>query len=167
MAARKKKRTPKYDLKTKLATYAIALALVLPALRLVAGNTPQPQIKGNVVVAASYRNELQDEQIQENSITPAIAEPSSIAQPAPKTSGSGDGVWDRLAQLESGGNWQANTGNGYYGGLQFTLATWQSVGGTGLPSNASREEQIMRASALQQRSGWGQWPACARTLGLI
>jgi hypothetical protein len=75
-------------------------------------------------------------------------------------------VWDRLAQCESGGNWQANTGNGYYGGLQFLPSTWHSVGGTGLPHEHSREEQIHRAQILQARAGWGQWPACSTRLGL-
>ncbi len=69
-------------------------------------------------------------------------------------------VWDKIAKCESGGNWQANTGNGYYGGLQFSAATWHSVGGTGVASDFSREEQIKRAIILQQRSGWGQW-SCA------
>ncbi len=71
-----------------------------------------------------------------------------------------DSVWDKIAQCESGGNWSINTGNGYYGGLQFSAATWHSVGGTGLPSEHSREEQIKRAKILQARSGWGQW-GCA------
>lgn len=75
-------------------------------------------------------------------------------------------VWDRLAQCESGGNWAANTGNGYYGGVQFSAQTWRSVGGSGLPHEHSREEQIHRASILQQRAGWGQWPACSAKLGL-
>lgn len=69
-------------------------------------------------------------------------------------------VWDKIAQCESGGNWQINTGNGYYGGLQFSAPTWHSVGGTGVASDHSREEQIKRAVILQQRSGWGQW-GCA------
>ena len=69
-------------------------------------------------------------------------------------------VWDKIAQCESGGNWQINTGNGYYGGLQFSAPTWQSVGGSGLASDHTREEQIKRATILQQRSGWGQW-GCA------
>ncbi|HEX5394859.1 MAG TPA: transglycosylase family protein [Candidatus Saccharimonadales bacterium] len=80
---------------------------------------------------------------------------------------SGGSVWDRLAQCESGGNWSINTGNGYYGGLQFTLSTWRSLGGSGYPNQASRSEQIARAQALQARSGWGQWPACAAKLGLL
>ena len=69
-------------------------------------------------------------------------------------------VWDKIAKCESGGNWSINTGNGYYGGLQFSAATWQSVGGTGVASDHSREEQIKRAEILQKRSGWGQW-GCA------
>lgn len=78
-----------------------------------------------------------------------------------------DGVWAALAQCESGGNPATNTGNGYYGLYQFSLGTWQSVGGTGLPSEATAAEQTMRAQILQQRAGWGQWPHCARQLGLI
>jgi hypothetical protein len=75
-------------------------------------------------------------------------------------------IWDALAQCESGGNWSINTGNGYYGGLQFLLSTWRAVGGSGYPHQASREEQIRRGEILQQRYGWGQWPACSRRLGL-
>jgi uncharacterized protein YabE (DUF348 family) len=69
-------------------------------------------------------------------------------------------VWDKIAQCESGGNWQINSGNGYYGGLQFSAATWKSVGGPGLPHENSREVQIKYAKILQARSGWGQW-GCA------
>lgn len=87
--------------------------------------------------------------------------------PAPTGAPSaGSSVWDRLAQCESSGNWQMNSGNGYYGGLQFHPQTWRSVGGSGLPHQASKAEQIHRAQILQARSGWGQWPACSRRLGL-
>lgn len=75
-------------------------------------------------------------------------------------------VWDRLAQCESGGNWAINTGNGFYGGLQFTLSSWRAVGGSGYPNQASRDEQIARAKILQSRQGWGAWPACSAKLGL-
>ncbi len=75
------------------------------------------------------------------------------------------GVWDRIAKCESGGNWSINTGNGYYGGLQFSAATWRSVGGTGLPHQHSKAEQIKRAEILQKRSGWGQW-SCAAKVGI-
>lgn len=79
-----------------------------------------------------------------------------------------DGVWSQLAQCESGGNPTAVSPSGTYHGLyQFSVATWQSVGGSGLPSQASPAEQTQRAQALQARSGWGQWPACAAQLGLL
>jgi uncharacterized protein YabE (DUF348 family) len=79
----------------------------------------------------------------------------------------GSTVWDQLAQCESGGNWATNTGNGYYGGLQFSLGTWQGYGGSGLPSNASRLTQIAIATKIRDASGgYGAWPACAASLGL-
>lgn len=79
----------------------------------------------------------------------------------------GSSVWDALAKCEAGGNWATNTGNGYYGGLQFSLGTWQANGGTGLPSNASRAEQIAVATRIRDASGgYGAWPACSASLGL-
>lgn len=78
----------------------------------------------------------------------------------------GDSVWDSIAACESGGNWAINTGNGFYGGLQFTLSSWQGVGGSGYPNEASREEQIARAVMLQARQGWGAWPVCSAKVGL-
>ena len=79
----------------------------------------------------------------------------------------GSTVWDSLAQCESGGNWAINTGNGYYGGLQFNLGTWQAYGGTGLPSENSRETQIAVATKLRDATGgYGSWPGCAASLGL-
>ncbi|QPK81657.1 transglycosylase family protein [Schaalia sp. ZJ405] len=79
---------------------------------------------------------------------------------------SSGGVWAALAQCESGGNPATNTGNGFYGAYQFSLSTWQAVGGSGLPSENSLAEQTYRAQLLQQRAGWGQWPACSASLGL-
>ncbi|NDL58450.1 DUF348 domain-containing protein [Phytoactinopolyspora sp. XMNu-373] len=77
------------------------------------------------------------------------------------------GVWDRLAQCESGGNWSINTGNGYYGGLQFSLQTWNAYGGSGYPHENSKSEQIRIAEKVRSARGhYGDWPACARKLGL-
>jgi resuscitation-promoting factor RpfB len=71
------------------------------------------------------------------------------------------GVWDRIAACESGGNWAANTGNGYYGGLQFNLGTWQANGGSGRPDQNSREQQIAVAERVRDASGgYGAWPVC-------
>jgi LysM repeat protein len=85
------------------------------------------------------------------------------ASPANAASGS---TWDQLAQCESGGNWAINTGNGYYGGLQFNLGTWQANGGAGNPAAASREAQIAVAERVLASQGWGAWPACSAQLGL-
>ncbi len=100
---------------------------------------------------------------------PTIVEVGTKVEPAPVTSNfaGGSTVWDALAKCESGGNWAINTGNGYYGGLQFNVGTWQSYGGSGLPSQASRETQIAIATKVRDASGgYGAWPACARSLGL-
>jgi resuscitation-promoting factor RpfB len=107
-----------------------------------------------------------DSSSSESSSSGSSSSGSSSSGSSSGGSASDDSVWDRLAQCESGGNWHINTGNGYYGGLQFHPDTWRSVGGSGLPHEHSREEQIKRGKILQQRSGWGQWPSCSRQLGL-
>jgi uncharacterized protein YabE (DUF348 family) len=94
---------------------------------------------------------------------------SSPSAPAPAVS---DGsVWDALARCESGGNWAINTGNGYYGGLQFALGTWNAWGGgqyAARPDLASREQQIAVATRLRDGTGgYGSWPGCASRLGLL
>ena len=91
---------------------------------------------------------------------------SSSAKVKYSVSDPGGGVWDKLAACESGGNWSINTGNGYYGGLQFTQSSWSAVGGSGSPASASKAEQIKRAQILQSRQGWGAWPACSSKIGL-
>lgn len=75
-------------------------------------------------------------------------------------------TWDALAECESGGNWNTNTGNGFSGGLQFTPSTWAAFGGTGAPQDASREQQIAVAENVLDGQGWGAWPACSAKLGL-
>ncbi|GJF04509.1 ubiquitin-like domain-containing protein [Pseudonocardia sp. D17] len=83
---------------------------------------------------------------------------------------SGGGAWDALAKCEAGGNWAINTGNGYYGGLQFDAQTWRAYGGTQyapLPHQATREQQIAVATKVRDaRGGYSAWPACSRKLGL-
>ncbi|MFI7676135.1 transglycosylase family protein [Actinophytocola sp. NPDC049390] len=73
--------------------------------------------------------------------------------------------WDAIAECESGGNWSINTGNGYYGGLQFKQSTWEANGGTGNPANASREEQIRVANNVLETQGIGAWPVCGARAG--
>jgi nucleoid-associated protein YgaU len=77
-------------------------------------------------------------------------------------------TWDRVAQCESGGRWNINTGNGFHGGLQFTPSTWRGFGGAQFaPSahQASRAEQIVVAERVLAKQGWGAWPVCSRKAG--
>jgi len=80
-----------------------------------------------------------------------------------------DRTWNRLAQCESGGDWHINTGNGYYGGVQFSDSTWDSFGGERYASRAdlaTRAQQIQIAEKVLDGQGWGAWPACSAELGL-
>jgi LysM repeat protein len=95
---------------------------------------------------------------------------SNVPAPAPAPTQAGEGVWDSLARCESGGNWAINTGNGFYGGVQFDYGTWLGNGGGAYANRAdlaTREQQIEIASRVQSNRGWGPWPACARKLGLL
>ena len=96
--------------------------------------------------------------------TSTIVKVGTKQRPAPTANfAGGDTVFDRIAQCESGGNWAANTGNGYYGGLQFNLSTWRAYGGSGRPDQNSREAQIAVAKRLVAASGgYGAWPVCGR-----
>jgi hypothetical protein len=70
--------------------------------------------------------------------------------------------WDAVAACESCGNWGTATGNGYYGGLQFTMGTWHANGGQGSPAQASRDEQIRVAENVLRSQGIRAWPVCGR-----
>ena len=84
-----------------------------------------------------------------------------LAMAAGTANAQGSGVdWDTVAACESGGNWSINTGNGYYGGLQFLPSTWRANGGSGMPHQASREEQIRVAENVLRSQGIGAWPSC-------
>jgi LysM repeat protein len=87
---------------------------------------------------------------------------SSSARPAANYATGAPGVLAGVRQRESGGNYATNTGNGYYGAYQFSLGTWQAVGGSGLPSNASPAEQDMRAQMLYNERGCSPWPNTCR-----
>ncbi len=101
-------------------------------------------------------------------ITAAMAVPLVFAAPA-QAGPSRHDRWDRLAQCESGGNWRANTGNGHYGGLQFTRRTWRAYGGGAYATtanHATRLQQIAIAEKVLRSQGWKAWPACSRRVGL-
>jgi LysM repeat protein len=121
------------------------------------------------VPAATEQLVPRDVPVNQQIATPTTPQSTQAAQPQTSASSApsaatGD-VWDRIAACEAGGNWAINTGNGFYGGLQFTLSSWQAVGGSGSPSDASKSEQIARGQMLQARQGWGAWPVCSGKAG--
>jgi resuscitation-promoting factor RpfB len=127
---------------------------------------------GKIVESAKIKSKLLREPVTEviligtKTTTTTTAKESSGSSTSSTSSTPSDSVWDKLAECESGGNWSINTGNGYYGGLQFSLSTWRAYGGSGMPHEASREEQIAIAKKVQAAQGWGAWPACSAELGL-
>jgi hypothetical protein len=77
---------------------------------------------------------------------------------------SNSAAWDALASCESSGNWAINTGNGFYGGVQFTQSTWEGHGGLRYAPRAdlaTRDEQIAIAEVTRAKQGWGAWPVCS------
>lgn len=122
----------------------------------------------SVVTAETVTRQPQDAIVKVGTQEPPAAPAAPAGAPAGGAGAPAGGVWVALAQCESGGRVNAVSSGGHYHGLyQFSPSTWRSVGGQGLPSQASAEEQTMRAQMLQARSGWGQWPACSRKLGLM
>jgi resuscitation-promoting factor RpfA len=96
----------------------------------------------------------------------AAAIPFAMANPAQAAT---TNTWERLASCESGGNWHINTGNGYYGGVQFSAGTWLGNGGGKYASRAdlaTKAEQIAIAEKVLDARGWSPWPACSSRLGL-
>ncbi len=92
--------------------------------------------------------------------------PLLVAAPAYAAS---DSTWDKLAECESGGRWDINTGNGYHGGLQFSPRTWSAFGGKDFAPvayKASRSEQIVVAERVLAKQGWNAWPSCSRKTGV-
>jgi len=99
----------------------------------------------------------------------AVAPVAVVGGLAAPADAADDSTWDQLASCESGGDWSINTGNGFYGGLQFYQPTWEGYGGTEYASRAdlaTREQQIAVAERVLDSQGWGAWPACSAELGL-
>lgn len=121
---------------------------------------PIPTLAPVVAAPASYVPQAQARVFTQQT-APAVSTPAPAANA---------GVWDQLAQCEAGGNWSINTGNGYYGGLQFAPGTWTGNGGgqyAPTANQATREQQIAVAETIRTKSGgYGAWPACSAKLGL-
>lgn len=153
----------------------IITSIVIAVIILFITNTAQKVHSDSEV---SYRQEsvfngvstnvLTDNSIYSKSKIKVIYEVGKVTPtPTPVIVLTSDDIWIKLAQCESKQNWSINSGNGYYGGLQFSLGAWASVGGQGNPSDASKEEQIMRGKMLQEKRGWGPWGSCSKKLGLL
>ena len=85
--------------------------------------------------------------------------------PAASSSPAG-GVWLELRECESGNNYQADTGNGYYGAYQFSASTWSDLGYPGRPDLEPYWMQDAAAQRLETAQGWAQWPSCSSALGI-
>jgi LysM repeat protein len=147
---------PLWDLNTKVAHPNLIYPgqkLLIPAKGEKLKHRPLPALAVTRVVS-SERSAAPASSSRRSTVTRSASAPA------------GGGVWDRLAQCESGGNWGINTGNGYSGGLQFAQGTWAANGGSGSAHNASRAEQIRVAERVRASQGWGAWPACSSKLGL-
>ncbi|GAA1116775.1 hypothetical protein GCM10009670_01860 [Citricoccus alkalitolerans] len=130
-----------------------------PVERRIAVGTKEPEPTRSAASSADSSEPSEPSDSSETSGT------SSASQASAPTSG----VWQSLAECESGGNWSINTGNGYYGGLQFSASSWAGAGGTQyapLPHQATPAEQIATAEKLRANGGWGHWPHCSSQLGL-
>ena len=137
--------------------------------------TPDPVVIVGYDFTDNAARALEELEVFLHSVTTTIAPRSAAAPQAdPAEPSSSGGRWDQLAQCETGGNWAANTGNGYGGGLQFAhtsrWSTWLSYGGgdyAAHPWDASKEQQIDIAEKVLASSGWRAWPGCSRKFGWI
>lgn len=101
--------------------------------------------------------------------TPPPPAPGPPPKPAAYDCAKDQWPWGCVAKCESGGNWRINTGNGHYGGLQFSQRTWEGFGGAKYAPRAdlaSRKEQIAIARKVVASQGWGAWPHCSQRYGL-
>jgi len=150
-----------------------------PVTEVVAKGTkekPEPEQRST----STKSNRSSDRSSSESSSSDSSSSSSSSSSESSSDSSSGNtgasaptapsgGVWDRIAQCESGGNWSINTGNGYYGGLQFSAQTWTAFGGgkyASTANQATRAQQIDIAKKVQAQQGWGAWPSCTSKLGI-
>ncbi len=140
--------------------------------RTVVENPGKPGVQ-DVTYAVSIVNGVVAGKNQVSSTVVVPSQPKTIrkgAKPGTEVPPVRDGaIWDALAKCESGGNWAINTGNGYFGGVQFDQNTWARQGGLKYaprPDLATRNEQIAIAEKTRARQGWGAWPTCTSRLGI-
>jgi hypothetical protein len=134
-----------------------------------AGKWDQYVAQQNLEQASEAQQAQAQDAGQAQQQTPSTSTVSNDSGSAPSSDASGGGAGGGLAALracESGGDYSDNTGNGFYGAYQFSQSTWDSLGMSGLPSDASPAQQDAAAEELQAEDGWSPWPACSAELGL-
>jgi hypothetical protein len=132
----------------------------------------QAGLRSQLEEARTSLVELRAEQAAARTAPPPASRSTSAATPAPAPRADVPAPatgrdWDAVAQCESGGNWSINTGNGYYGGLQFSASTWSGFGGGEFAPRAdlaTKNQQITVAERVLAKQGWGAWPTCGRNL---
>jgi uncharacterized protein YabE (DUF348 family) len=124
------------------------------------GKLSATKVVGSKLVAKAV-----DEQVVVGT-KPKPVQPTTTTTTTDTPASSNVGAWDRIAECESGGNWSINSGNGYYGGLQFDHGTWAAYGGTAYANNAngaSKAQQIAIAEKVKaDRGGYSAWPVCGK-----
>ena len=144
--------SPKHPAPSLLPAGPSAFAALLPAPEPLPALAPAPVAVAAAAVPAAPR-------------VHALSASEPVPYTPPQEGEPPDSDFDRLAQCESGQRWDLNTGNGYYGGLQFSASTWHALGGPDLPHQNTREEQIEIARRQWRQSRWQAWPSCSRQLG--
>ncbi|GAA1345401.1 resuscitation-promoting factor [Arthrobacter roseus] len=161
--------------KTKVKTEGVAGETeVVYALTVIDGKTvSRKMLSETVLIKAVQEYILIGTAVEDEEVVAAVEEekkPEEKPGQGTGVAGPSAGNWAALAKCESGGNWSINSGNGYYGGLQFSLPSWRGAGGgkyAPYPHEASPAEQIATAEVLRSSGGWGHWPSCAGQLGLL
>ncbi len=151
---------------TQRAQYAAAVGADQVATDVVEAPASLTGSPGEVTAADSWQAEATTATVSQPAEPPAAGSLSSaVVPPGGSSSGGIGGPWLELRQCESGDNYSLDTGNGYYGAYQFSLGTWEALGFSGFPSDASPAVQDQAAEELLSASGWGAWPGCSAELG--
>ena len=141
-----------------------------PDVKRTATATPKRTVSPKPIATPSTRTrEPASNPVSRNTRSAPPAPPVSSGWPQ-CNAGTGMVCWDAMAQCESSGNWHINTGNGFYGGLQFDYGTWLAHGGGKYASRAdlaTKSQQIAVAVVTQKVQGWGAWPTCSRRAGMV
>lgn len=163
--------------KTKIAATVLAATCAISTISLLAADETKPKqtftaqtdvVETDPLAAVSTELETLAHFLNNATTTTTTAPVAAVTRRPLTLAEPTEANFDLLAQCECGGNWGCNTGNGYFGALQMTAQAWAGFGGLDYAPAAhlaTREQQIAVGINIQQRMGWGAWPACSRKLG--